>query len=112
MPFVSRDEDGQIVALYRSPMNGVHEELAADDPEVIQFLSAGGSAEALKWELFVSDFLMGRLTEDLIDVLIERKVLAFTDLPSGAQRKLLRRRLIRDKLQNGGTILSDEGGVL
>jgi hypothetical protein len=112
MPFVSRDEDGQIVALYRSPSNGVQEELAPDDPEVVQFLAAGGSSESLKWELFVSDLLMGRLIEDVIDALVERNVISFTDLPAGAQRKLIRRRTIRDRLQTPGTILSDEGGVL
>lgn len=112
MPFVSRDEDGQIVALYRTPRDGAREELSADDAELVQFLAEGGSSESLRWELFVSDLLMGRLVEDLVNVLMERNVLALTDLPSGAQRKLLRRQQIRDRLQTTGDILSDEGGVL
>jgi hypothetical protein len=43
MPYVSRDENGNIVGIFRSPMSGASEELAAEDPEVIQFLSDSGS---------------------------------------------------------------------
>jgi hypothetical protein len=112
MPYVSRDENGNIVGIFRSPIGGASEELAAEDPEVIQFLSDGGSSEQLKWELFVSDLLMGRLIEDLVDVLIQRSVMTITDLPAGAQRKLMRRRHLRDKMQAADGLLTDEGGVL
>ena len=112
MPYVSRDENGQIAAIYRSPQGGASEELAPDDPEIIQFLSDAGSAEQLKWELFVTDLLMGRLVEDLVDVLITRNVIAFTDLPTGAQRKLMLRRHLRDKMQAADGLLTDEGSVL
>ncbi len=112
MPYVSRDENGNIVGIFRSPIGGASEELAAEDPEVIQFLSDGGSSEQLKWELFVSDLLMGRLIEDLVDVLIQRNVMTITDLPAGAQRKLMRRRHLRDKMQAADGLLTDEGGVL
>ncbi len=112
MPYVSRDENGNIVGVFRSPLGGASEELAAEDPELIQFLSDGGSSEQLKWELFVSDLLMGRLVEDLIDVLIDKNVMNITDLPQGAQRKLMRRRHLREKMQAADSLLSDEGGVL
>lgn len=112
MPYVSRDENGNIVGIYRSPLNGASEELAAEDPEIIQFLSDAGSSEQLKWELFVSDLLMGRLVEDLVDVLIDKNVMTVTDLPAGAQRKLMRRRHLRKKMQATDGLLTDEGGVL
>ena len=86
MPYVTRDENGNISGLFRSPMSGASEELSAEDPEVIQFLSDGGSGEQLKWELFVSDLLMGRLLEDLVDVLISKNLMNITDLPAAAQR--------------------------
>jgi hypothetical protein len=112
MPYVSRDENGNIVGIFRSPMSGASEELAAEDPEVIQFLSDSGSSEQLKWELFVSDLLMGRLVEDLIDVMIQKNLMNITDLPGGAQRKLMRRRHLREKMQAADGLLTDEGGVL
>ena len=112
MPYVTRDENGNISGLFRSPMSGASEELSAEDPEVIQFLSDGGSGEQLKWELFVSDLLMGRLLEDLVDVLISKNLMNITDLPAAAQRKLVRRRHLREKLQAADGLLADEGGVL
>jgi hypothetical protein len=112
MPYVSRDENGNIVGIFRSPINGASEELAPEDPEIIQFLSDTGSSEQLKWELFVSDLLMGRLVEDLIDVLIVKNAMMITDLPAGAQRKLMRRRHLRKKMQATDDLLNDEGGVL
>jgi hypothetical protein len=35
-----------------------------------------------------------------------------TDLPGGAQRKLMRRRHLREKMQAADGLLTDEGGVL
>lgn len=112
MPFVTRDETGKVSAIFRSPTEEATEELATDDPEIVEFMAAGGTTESLKWELFVSDLLMGRLTEDLIDVLIDKNVLAFTDLSEAAQKKLLKRRHLREKLRSVDSLLSDEGGVL
>lgn len=112
MPYVTRDKDGNITAILQSADAETSEELAADDPEIIQFLAGGGTGERLKWELFVSDLLMGRLIEDVIDVLIEKNVMTITDLPSAAQRKLMRRRNLREKMQAADGLLTDEGGVL
>lgn len=113
MPYVSRDANGDIIAIFKSPTGDATEELAADDPEVVSFLAAPGSSEqALKWELFVSDMAMGRLTDDLIDVLIEKNLIAFTDLPEATQRKLLRRRKLRQKLQSVEALMTDQGSVL
>lgn len=113
MPYVSRDADGGIIAIFKSPTDEASEELAPDDPEVVSFLAAPGSSEqTLKWELFISDMAMGRLTEDLIDALIEKNVIAFTDLPEATQRKLLRRRKLREKLQSVEALMGDQGGVL
>ena len=112
MPYVTRDDNGNIIGIFRSPMSGASEELSAEDPEIIQFLSDGDSGEQLKWELFVSDLLMGRLVEDMIDVLIDKNVMTITDLPAGAQRKLMRRRHLREKMQAADGLLTDEGSVL
>lgn len=112
MPFIARDEDGSIRAIFKSPTEEAREELATDDPEIVEFMAAGGTNESLKWELFVSDLVMGRLTEDLIDVLVEKNILAFTDLSEAAQKKLLKRRQLRERLQAVESLVDDEGGIL
>ena len=47
-----------------------------------------------------TDTSLVRVLEDLIDVLINRGVIQFTDLPEAAQAKLLERRETRASLDN------------
>lgn len=46
-----------------------------------------------------TDLALARVLEDLIDVLIDRQVLRFTDLPQAAQDKLVQRRSLRDDVR-------------
>lgn len=56
-----------------------------------------------------SDTAIARVLEDLIDVLITRGVIQFTDLPPAAQEKLLSRRQTRAMLQNSLQLLPGDG---
>ncbi len=56
-----------------------------------------------------SDTGLARVLEDVIDVLINRGVIQFTDLPDQAQLKLLERRQTRASLANRLQLLPDEG---
>jgi hypothetical protein len=83
------------------------EPLPAGDAELVAFagrLMAGG-------ELAPSDLPMIRVLEDLIDLLVERSVIRFTDLPQPAQEKLVSRRSARQSLRRLN-LLGDEGGLL
>ena len=61
-----------------------------------------------------SDTAIARVLEDLIDVLITRGVIQFTDLPDAAQNKLLSRRETRARLKDSLQLLpgDGEGGLL
>lgn len=59
-------------------------------------------------ELMESDAGMVRVLEDLIDVLIQRGVIHFTDLPLPAQAKLLQRRESRAHLADRLNLIGDE----
>ena len=91
MPYAKRDDTGRLVALLADPEPGANELIGASHPEVVQFLGKGVNP------LVESDANMARVTEDLIDVLVARGVVMFTDLPPIAQRKLLERRKIREQ---------------
>lgn len=54
-----------------------------------------------------SDAAVARVTEDLIDILITRGVIQFTDFPPAAQAKLLQRRHTRETLSNRLKLLDD-----
>ncbi|MCO5356943.1 hypothetical protein [Acidovorax kalamii] len=56
-----------------------------------------------------TDASLARVTEDLINLLVERGVIRFTDLPQAAQDKLLARQQTRSHLANSLRLLSDEG---
>jgi hypothetical protein len=52
-----------------------------------------------------------RVLEDVIDLLVEKGVFRFTDLPAPAQEKLLSRRSLRSSLR-GLNLLGEEGDGL
>ena len=70
-----------------------------------------GQAEEL---LSQSDTAIVRVLEDLINELINRGVIKFTDLPVAAQDKLLSRQQTRSQLKNALGLLpgDDDGGLL
>ncbi len=57
-----------------------------------------------------SDAGLARVTEDLIELLIARGVIRFTDLPLAAQNKLLERKETRARLSNSLDLLGDDSG--
>lgn len=55
-----------------------------------------------------TDADLARVLEDLIDVLINRGLIQFTDLPQAAQAKLLERRQTRANLTRRLELLPDD----
>jgi hypothetical protein len=101
MPYVIRDAAGRISGIFDQAEVGVGEELAANDPEVTRFLVEQGLAtpDAARQVLQSSDLKMIRLVDDLIDLMIEKDVIKFTDLPPAAGEKYLQRQVARKRLQ-------------
>jgi len=91
MVFVSRGEGGEVssVSLQRDALH--QEEVAPGDPAVQAFVRDLAGDDALAG----SDLRLVRVIEDLIDLLIDRDVIRFTDLPDAAQSKLMERRTLR-----------------
>jgi hypothetical protein len=95
--YVKRDENGEITMVGREPGPEMTESLDADDPAVQRFLQSGEDdptaevAEALQR----SDAELVRVVEDLTNLLIQKGVIQFTELPKAAQHKLLDRRQLR-----------------
>jgi hypothetical protein len=97
MPYVERDASGSIAGLFGEPRPGAEEWLESDSPEFFEFLrkiQGEGSSETLE-RLAHSDQALIRVVEDILDALIHKDLLHFTDLPDPAQAKLLERRSLR-----------------
>jgi hypothetical protein len=107
-----RNAAGRIVALTHQSMSAQDalaagwEAVHAADPGVEEFVrEVSGQANPLSQ----TDAGLARVLEDLIDVLINRGLIQFTDLPAAAQAKLLERRQTRASLVNRLELLPDDG---
>jgi hypothetical protein len=114
MPYVIRDAEGKIVQVFEQPVTGAGEKIAADDGEILAYQDAqtAGTAEALRQQLAQSDTGMARLVEDLIDLLISKGTIKFTDLPAAAGAKYLERMATRERLQAVQSIIVDAGDII
>jgi hypothetical protein len=96
MPYVMRNKDGAIVAVSPQQVAGCDEKLAADDDELTGFLSdLGNSASSLG----ATDQGFIRVLEDLVDVLVDKGVISFSDLPEDARGKITQRKHLRSALR-------------
>jgi hypothetical protein len=112
MPYVTRDGDGRIAAVYAVRSKGVQERLTADDPELREFIAATGDSANLQSALISSDLELVRVLEDLIAVLIDKRIIMLTDLPQRAQKKLSRRYELRSRLNDLGGIVADHEEIM
>ncbi|MEH6576597.1 MAG: hypothetical protein V7731_05920 [Amphritea sp.] len=97
-----RNAQGRIISLAETPQEN-STPVNIHDPEVISFLTKGGDSTSPLEFLQQSDAETSRIIEDLIDLLIAKRAILFTDLPEMAQQKLLRRKLARSATSNDET---------
>ena len=112
MPYVIRDGDGQIIAVHAIQSEQAQEQLAADDPGLRAFIAATGDSASLQSVLIASDLELVRVLEDLIAVLIDKRIIMLTDLPEAAQRKLARRYELRSQLNDLGNIVGEQEEIM
>lgn len=113
MPYVSRDAAGKVVGLSEEPGEGASESLPASHPDVLDFLFRDTAGDRTSSRFLASDLGFIRVVEDLVAVLIEKRVIAFTDLPAPAQDKLLDRRSLRSYLSGvSGVFEGGEGKII
>lgn len=93
MPYVARDPAGKIIAVSAEATDFARERLDATAPELEAFLAVIHPVPAS--DLQRTDQALIRVVEDIVDTLIEKNVIRFSDLPDAAQRKLLQRRSLR-----------------
>ena len=112
MPYVTRDGDGQIIEVRASKSKQASENLPADDPELSAFIAATSDSTQLESALLSSDLELVRVLEDLIAVLIDKRIIMLTDLPQEAQQKLARRYKLRSQLSDLSAIVAEHEEIL
>jgi len=90
MPFVRRDHTGRITAMFEHAQADAGELLPSHSPEVTLFLY-GPPGEREK-AMLSSDLELVRVIEDLIEVMVGKNVIQFTDLPDAVRQKVFARK--------------------
>ncbi|KAF0192181.1 MAG: hypothetical protein FD165_1249 [Gammaproteobacteria bacterium] len=112
MPYITRDTSGKIMALYGEQRPDATEELPIEHPDLQPLLDQLRLVRQAKDQLSSLDSNMVRVIEDLVDVLIEKKVILATDLPHAAQEKLLGRQRLRQKMTALDDLMVGEDDII
>ncbi|MBM9538130.1 hypothetical protein [Desulfobulbus alkaliphilus] len=104
---IERDQSGAIVAIRRVEGRPGLEPASLLDEEVLGFLRDTGELENLTHLLTLTDTAIVRVLEDLIDLLIEKKLILFTELPPPAQEKIQERKLLRSRIGSASLMVDD-----
>ena len=112
MAYIERSEEGQITAVFETAQDNAQEFLSLDSPELINYLTQNASSEDARKILSTSDVSLIRVLEDLINTLIDKKIILFTDLPMAAREKLSNREKIRGHLNSLENLMGDDEGIL
>ncbi|REG84174.1 hypothetical protein [Marinomonas pollencensis] len=110
MLYAKVNKDGAIIDVATTQSDDYKVLVAPDDPIVAALLEEKfKSTETNTQELLSgSDNDMMRIIEDLIDLLSEKRIIQFTELPIAAQKKLLSRKWVRGVHSSGDESLIDE----
>ena len=108
MIYIERNNQGSIIAIHSEPGKNHSEQKSITDKEVLEFLNTSSDTDELEKLLLLSDQETIRILEDLINLLVKKNIFQFTELPHDAQRKLIHRRLLRDKISGKSILLEDE----
>ncbi len=107
MPFVTKDSSGAVI--------GVHQKMVAGgtivpphDPALLAFLKKSAEIDDRSTALSESDREMARVIEDLIELMIDKRMISLGELPAAAQEKVLKRQRLRGDLKWMGGLVSEE----
>lgn len=105
MPYIKRNAQGAIEAVSQQAGNGFDELIEQGADELNSFLA---QLQAGNNGLSETDAGFIRVLEDVIDVLIEKNIIRFTDLPEAARQKMQQRQKLRENLAPHLDLLFDE----
>jgi uncharacterized NAD(P)/FAD-binding protein YdhS len=107
MLYVERNEQGDIVAISRDSKGSTAERKEAVDEEILAFLREHASADSSLRTLVELDLKSIRIIDDIVDLLIRKNLIMFSELPSVAQEKLIARKRLRTFIHDSASIVDD-----
>lgn len=99
MPYVLKNVLGEIIAISHSVdvLKNKEEHWQEVDVQSNDYLNFVDNTIAKDAPFRESDIQLARVLEDLINLLIEKETIRFTDLPEPAQKRLIERQSLRKK---------------
>lgn len=107
MLYVERDEAGNIISLHTKAERGATEHKSIMDNEVLEFLQKNVESDPKMELLSLTDIGIIRILEDLIDLLIRKNIILFTELPEQAQEKIRDRKRLRQQMGPDNLMVDD-----
>lgn len=105
--YVQRDADRRILSVSKVATAQCTEQIDADEPELLQFLAeVKGADERVRLQQSDLDFV--RVLEDVLDLLMDKGVISFTDLPQAARDKIMQRQSLRRRYNDVDLVGDDE----
>jgi hypothetical protein len=107
MLYVERNEQGDIVAISRDDKGSTAEHKETVDEEILAFLRKHASADSSLRTLVELDLKTIRIIDDLVELLIRKNLIMYSELPVEAQEKLIARKRLRAFIHDSASILDD-----
>ena len=107
MLYAERDANGVIVAIRKGAGTEASGKERLSSSDLAEFLS--GSEAMLPLENLLAHLDTGfiRVLDDLIDLLVQKNLIFFTELPEEARKKLYERKRVRSKIQEQHLVADD-----
>lgn len=103
MVYIQRNADGEIVAVSREQTADCDMSMESDNPELLAYL-----ASIMSSDFFASDLQFIRVIDDLIHLLVSKKVIMFTELPPAVQTKVAERSQMRERNADALTLVPED----
>lgn len=109
MVYVQRDAQGKLLRVEPAPFDGMSEPISVESEELHNWLKVKEEVKARLESLHSSDLELVRVLEDVVNVLVDRGVIQYTDLPEAARTKLDQRAVARADIEGLTSLLKDSG---
>ncbi len=109
MPYVTRNEQGEIIAIDQVNDQGQWEQENTEEHKA--FIKNNAMPYRAKQALTGSDNEMARVIEDLVELLMEKQIFVYTELPKAVQAKLNIRKQLRQDLSTLDNLIDEEDAI-
>jgi hypothetical protein len=109
MVYVQRDAQGKLLRVEPLPFDGMSEPIAVESEELQNWLKVKEEVKVRLEGLHSSDLELVRVLEDVVNVLVDRGVIQYTDLPEAARAKLDQRAVARADIEGLNSMLKEPG---